>query len=266
VWFDSHCHLDFEAFETDRAATWARARAVGVTEAFIPGVSLEQWPNLVPLRSLLEGVRVGVGLHPYFLHQVTAQERRLALSVLPEWYARLGACAVGECGLDSGIAKRGGLGLDEQAAILEQHLAVARELSAPLVLHVVGAHGRALSQLERFGPFAAGGVLHSYSGPAELVTRYCRLGFRFGFAGGITRLQAKKTHVALAAVPLERLLIETDAPDQAPLGFAQAESAGRRNEPSALLVVAARVAELRRMELDELAQLTTRNARQLFGE
>lgn len=264
VWFDSHCHLDFEAFDADRARVWQRARDLGVTELFVPGVTPAQWVRLAGVRAQIPEARLGVGLHPYFLHELSSSERQRATAELPEWAERLGAQAIGECGLDGRWAKRG-VSLDEQVPVLAAQLTCARELRLPVVLHVVQAHGRALELLEAGGPLLAGGVLHSYSGAAELVERYCKLGLCFGFSGAVTRPNATKARAALRAVPLDRLLLETDAPDQPPSGFVASPEHPRRNEPGALPAIAALVAELRGLALDELARHTTHNARALFG-
>ncbi len=262
MWFDSHCHLDFPVFDADRDAVIARARQAGVERIFVPGVRPSQWQELPTLAQRYPETVVGVGLHPYFLHAMSPAERADALVRLPAEARRIGACAIGECGLDGRVAKRGGLGLDEQAEVLESHVATAAALDLPLVLHVVGAHGRALSLLQSRG-FNGRGVLHSYTGPAELVPRYAELGFHFGFAAAITRPNAKKPQAALRAVPMDRLLLETDAPDQVPTGF-RATTDGR-NEPSGLIVVARAVARLREIDVPELAALTTDNARRLYG-
>lgn len=262
MWFDSHCHLDFPEFDPDRTEVWQRARTGGVTQSFVPGVSPAQWERLGALRRALPGACVGIGLHPYFLARLSATEREAALDDLPRNYARVGATAIGECGLHRPGAGQSGLTLPLQLEVLERHLVVARELVAPLVLHVVGAHGAALDLLERFGRFPAGGVLHSYSGPAELVSRYARLGFSFGFSGGVCRARARKAHEAVRAVPLDRLLLETDAPDQPPPAV---RARGReRTEPVDLLLVAEAVARLRDLSLEALSAATTRNAAALF--
>lgn len=263
MWFDSHCHLDFPAFDPDRAEVMARARAAQVEAVFVPGVRRTQWPRLLSLREQHPGVCVGVGLHPSFVHELSEQQTQDALDELPQWHRRVGAVAIGECGLDARSAKSGGADLDRQQRVFEAHIEIARRLEVPLVLHVVHAHGRALDVLERCKP--PGGVLHSYSGPAELVPRYAALGLHFGFCGMVTRPRAKKVRAALCVVPAERLLIETDAPDQSPHDFSGSGPDPRRNEPAAVLRVAATMAQLRGVPQEELAELTTRNARALYG-
>jgi TatD DNase family protein len=263
MWFDSHCHLDFDAFDGDREDVWARACAAGVTQVFVPGATPAQWAGLGALKARFSGVHVGVGLHPYFLHEVGEQECERALERLPAEYARLGASAVGECGLDGRPEKVEHTPLERQVAVLERHLVLARELAAPLVVHVVHAHGVAVRLFEKFGPLPAGGVLHSYSGSAAFVPRYARLGFSFGFSAAVCRTGARKVLEAVRAVRDDRLLLETDAPDQ--LSPALRHAGAVRNEPTALLDVAKVVSECRGVSLAHLAALTTANAERLFS-
>lgn len=265
-YFDSHCHLDFAAFDPDRGAVWEQAQKHGVRALFVPGIRLEQWSALPELKRQIPTLCFGVGLHPYFLHEQSAAARAVCLQQLAERASALGAAAIGECGLDARVPERGGLALSEQETILNAQLDVARSLHLPVVLHVVGAHGRALDLLERQGPLPAGGVLHAYSGSAELVPRYAALGLSFGFGGALTRPGARKVKAALAVVPRDRLLLETDAPDQAPVGFDGIQLGnGVRNEPAAITLIAHTVCEQLGIDAEDLARTTTNNALTLFA-
>jgi TatD DNase family protein len=182
---------------------------------------------------------------------------------------------VGECGLDGDVA-RGRFGravsLDRQRAVLDAHVEVARALGAPLVLHVWRAHGAMLAALARHGRAPLRGVVHSYSGPAELVPAYVALGLHLSFAAAVTRPTARRPLAAARAVPAHRLLVETDAPAQVATGAcARAPAAEReavvppRGEPADLPRIAAALAVARGESLDALARRTTANARELFG-
>lgn len=256
MWFDSHCHLDFEAFDADREAVVGRARAVGIAHVLVPGVSPDQWRRLRELRQRCPEVCVAVGLHPWFIHEVEALDD--ALASLDAACEAAEAVAIGETGLDSLVAKRGGASLELQRRAFERHVLVAKEKQLPLILHIVRAHGAALTLLERMGPLP-GGVLHSYSGSAELVPRYARLGLSFGLSGAVTRPGVRRLREAAAVIPDEHLLLETDAPDQAPEGWTRS-----RNEPSALVDVAREVARLRNTEEKTLLDRASANARRLF--
>jgi TatD DNase family protein len=255
--FDSHCHLDFGVFDADRAQVLDRARLAGVERLFVPGVTPDQWSRLGALQARHPEVALGVGLHPYFLHQLSSLELKSALRAIPTWCDRLSAVAVGECGLDANTARRGGAPLQLQCDVLLRHLQWANALKLPVVLHVVRAHGRLL-ELLRGCPPVMGGVLHSYSGSVEMVGDYAALGLYFGFGGAVTRSGARRAREALIAVPEERLLLETDAPDQSPQGWAS------RNEPATTALVAREAAQLTGMDLKELALLTSRNAARLY--
>ncbi|MBM4389639.1 MAG: TatD family hydrolase [Deltaproteobacteria bacterium] len=230
---DTHVHLDAAAFDGDRAEVMARARAAGVDEFIVPGVRASSWARLREL-SRQHGWRFAVGTHPHAL--VHGRE-------VPEDID--GACAVGECGLDGGVP----VDMDEQARVLEAHLGRARDARLPVILHCWRAHDRLPALLRRHGRVR--GVLHSYSGGPDLVDVYVRLGLHLSFAGAVTRPGARKPVEALRRVPAERILVETDAPDQGP--------GPGRNEPRFLVDVATAVSRVRPdADLDA-------NARALFG-
>jgi TatD DNase family protein len=202
----------------------------------------------------------GVGIHPWYVHEVPVDERERALAGLAEAARSLDAVAIGECGLDAKMAKSGGAALSLQEEVLAVHLRVAREVGLPIILHCVGAHARLLALLEREGPLAAGGVLHSYSGSRELIRDYLRFNLSFSFAGIVTRSNARRPREALKAVPLERLLVESDGPDQAAQGITPA-----RAEPAHVALVLRAAAEIRDQPFNLLAETTAKNARQLFA-
>jgi TatD DNase family protein len=205
-------------------------------------------------------IHCGVGLHPWYLHELTEAERSRALAELPERARAYGAVAIGECGLDAPKAKQGGAPMLLQQRVLEAHLDAADALGLPVILHCVHAHQLLLELLERRGLLRAGGVMHSYSGSAELVPRYEKLGLFFSFAGIVTRPNAKRPRRALAAVPRSRLLFESDGPDQAPQ-----HAPSRRSEPAYLGQILEAAAEVR-TETREVLEATSRdNARKLFS-
>ena len=258
--FDSHCHLDAEEYDDKREAVLARARAAGVTRIMVPGYEPREWARLKPLCEAHAGIVCAVGLHPLYLHELTERARAEALEALPRWLDETGAVAVGECGLDALVARKGGADLETQSAVVEAHLALARERDLPIILHCVKAHGRMLELLERHGPLPRGGVMHAYGGPPDLVPRYRKLGLSFSFGGIVTYDNAKRPRAAVCAVPREALLLETDGPSQVPNG------AGRgRSEPADVAQVATVIAALRGEPREAIVQATTENARALFG-
>jgi TatD DNase family protein len=253
--FDSHCHLDAEEYDHDRAGVLQRAFAAGVSGIMVPGYCPAEWPRLLELDARCV---TGVGLHPLYVHELSAEARGEALRALPRWLRDTHAKAVGECGLDLPVSKRGGADLALQSEVVRAHLALARELKLPIILHCVRAHARMLALLREFGPTP--GVMHAYGGPAELVREYMQLGMSFSFGGILTHDNAKKPRQALLAVPRDRLLVETDGPSQVPHGVQRA-----RSEPADIARVLATMARLRGEPEAELARATEANARALFA-
>lgn len=260
--FDAHCHLDLPAFDGDRDAVWARAVAAGVTQALIPAVRPADWPRA--LASHLPGARwVALGVHPYALPDLDDGALRDALDALPGAVRarRDAVVAVGECGLD-GALDPSRAPLARQRGALAAHVEVARSLDLPLVLHVRNAHQDALEVLGAQPLPSRPGMVHSFSGGADLARRYLALGLSLSFGGAVTREGARRPVASLRATPRARLLLETDAPDQLPAGI---ERGSRRCEPADLAAVLARAASLLGQPVEDLARDTSRNARALFA-
>lgn len=255
---DTHNHLDLAAFETDRDAVLDRARSAGITGHLVAGIDPAGWIRQRALAASHPGIRWTAGLHPQVAAGMTTDAIDEALRGLPAQFdGPHAACGVGETGLDRLFVDPDTL--DAQIHAFRAQLAFARARDMPLVLHIVRAHGKALEILKRDGLPAVGGAMHSFSGNAELARQYVKLGLHIGFVGAVCRDNARKLHAAAAAVPAERLLIETDAPDQRPPGRPQ------RNEPAALIHVAEAVARIRGCSAGEILEWSTRNAEALFG-
>lgn len=257
--FDSHCHLDFETFDADRTQVLQRAVEAGVDRVFVPGVAPRQWQRAAELSREHSAVCSGVGLHPWWLAELEKAEVDEALGSLPVQATKLGAVAIGECGLDGLLAKRRGVPMERQRLVLERHLEVARDVGLPLVLHAVRAHGPLLECLKRFGRAEGAGVLHSFGGPADMVRPYAELGWSFSFSGAVTHVRASKARAALREVPVDRLLVESDGPDQPAAGV------GERSEPAHVIRVLEVASELRGVGVQQLAVQSADNARRLFG-
>lgn len=260
--FDAHCHLDLAAFDGDRDAVWARARAAGVRRALVPAVSPEGWTRV--LATALAGERwAALGVHPFALLERSEHALRDALDALPSVVAahRDLVVAVGECGLDATLdPSRAPMSL--QRAVLAAQLQTAVTLGLPVVLHVRGAHREAIEVIAAQGVTSLRGVVHSYSGGVDLVPRYLSLGLHLGFGGAVTRPSARRPAASLRATPADRLLLETDAPDQLPAGLLRPS---RRCEPADLAVILGHAAALRGVSPVALATHTEANARALFG-
>jgi len=253
--FDTHVHLEHPALGAPRL-TWERARAAGVDRLLAVGVGPATWSETVAAADVI-GVDVALGIHPELVPELDDATLDAALAALPARLVDARAIAVGECGLDGPSGD-----LDRQIAVLRAHLRIARELSLPVCLHVFRVQERALAVVREAGPLPAGGVVHSYSGSAELVRNWARLGFSFAFGGALTRSNARRPQLAARAVPDELLLAETDAPFQ-PAGEDARDRA--HGEPADLPLVLAAIAAARGVDPATIVALTDANAQRLFG-
>lgn len=248
---DTHCHLDVPAFDADRPEVLARARAAGVTGIVVPAIRPRTWQALVELGRTHRELRIALGIHPQVVPDLEPDER-LDADAIARAVADAGACAVGECGLDGATGER-----ELQEQLLRAHVRAARVVGKPLVIHVLRAHDTAAKILREERAFEVGGVMHSYSGGADLVAVYRDLGLHFSFAGPVTYPNARKPIEAARLVPDELLLAETDAPDQS--------SRGGRSEPAYVADVIAALATARGTSVEKIAELTENNACRLFG-
>jgi TatD DNase family protein len=248
---DTHCHLDDGAFDRDRADVIARARAAGVAWQVVPAIDAAGWPKLREVCRAGPGLLPAYGLHPMLL----ARHRPEHLGELREWLARERPAAVGECGLDYFVE---GLDRDAQSACFEGQLRLAREFELPVVVHARRAVDAVIAALRRIGGLR--GVVHSFSGSEEQATQLWKLGFLLGLGGPVTYERARRLRRLAATMPIEHLLLETDAPDQP-----DAAIRGQRNEPARIAVVLDCIASLRGESPDAIASATTANAARLFG-
>jgi TatD DNase family protein len=248
--YDSHCHLDAPEFDPDRPAVVARARAAGVQWQLVPAVSRAAWPALRDACALDDGLLPAYGLHPMYLDQ----HRDEHLDDLAGWLATERPAAVGECGLDYFVE---GLDPERQRHFFQAQLDLARDFDLPVVLHARRAVDEVITRLRRTGGLR--GVVHSWSGSEEQARQLYDLGFHLGIGGPVTFERAQRLRRTVASMPLEFLLLETDAPDQPGAGHR-----GERNEPAYLPEVLAVVAALRDESPEAIAAATTANARRLF--
>lgn len=251
--FDTHCHLDVAAFDEDRDAVIARARAVGVTRFLNPAYDLSSSRRAIALAQAHPDIVAAVGVHPNdaadFGETHLAELRMLAC--MP------GVVAIGEIGLDYHWQTTP---RDQQAEAFVAQLALARELNLPVIVHCRDAYDDALALLREHGQGLPGLVMHAFSGRMEHLRAALALGFYIGVGGPITYPKAHSLRDVVKAAPLERVVIETDAPYLAPQSHR-----GRRNEPAYVLEVAHKVAELHGISTRDIGQITADNGRQLFG-
>lgn len=248
---DSHSHFDAAEFDADRAAVHARALDAGVDTQVVPAVAAAGWPGLKQVCAAFPGLHPAYGLHPMYL----ADHAPTHLGALRDWLARESAVAVGECGLDHYLP---GLDPARQRELFAGQLCLAREFDLPVIVHARHAVDEVIALLRRHAPLR--GVVHSFAGSAEQARQLWNMGFLIGLGGPITYERARRLRALAATMPLEYLLLETDAPDQ-PL----ASHRGQRNEPAHLVEVAQVVAQLRGIDVFEVAAATRSNAQRLFA-
>jgi TatD DNase family protein len=248
---DSHCHLDVTEFDRDRDAVVARAAAAGVVAQVLPAIQASTFDALADLCRGRRDLFAAYGLHPVYLDQHRDSDIALVRSTIE----REGAVAVGECGLDFYVEA---LDLDRQRALFDAHLQLAKDLDLPLIVHARHAVDETLLRIRRVGGLR--GVVHSFGGSEEQARQAFAMGWHIGLGGPLTYERAKRLRRIVADMPMEHLLLESDAPDQP-----NATGRGARNEPAAIVEVARVVAELRGIDIAEVAAATTANARRLFG-
>lgn len=250
VLVDTHCHLDAAEFDHDRDAVIARARQAGVARQVVPAVDAAGWPKLREVCSPGTGLHPAYGLHPMYL----SAHRDEHLSWLREWIERERPVAVGECGLDYFIEE---LDRDTQSRYFEAQLRIAHDFDLPVIVHARRAVDAVIAAIRKVGKLR--GVVHSYSGSVEQAQQLWNLGFLIGLGGPVTYDRANRLRKLAAAMPIEYLLLETDAPDQPDAGIR-----GQRNEPARLTDVLTVIAQLRGEEAAAIAAATTANAERLF--
>lgn len=248
---DSHCHLDAGEFDADRDAVIRRARDAGVLHQIIPAVEAAGWPALRAMCRGQPDLHPAYGLHPMYL----AQHREAHLSQLREWLERERPVAVGECGLDYFVE---GLDAATQQHYFEAQLRLAREFDLPVIVHARRAVDAVIAAIRRVGGLR--GVVHSFSGSPEQARQLWNHGFLIGLGGPVTYERARRLRGLAATMPLDHLLLETDAPDQPDAGIR-----GQRNEPARVSVICRTIAQLRGESEDAIAAATRTNAARLFA-
>ncbi len=261
---DTHCHLNMPPLSEDLSGVLARSLAKDVGRIIIPAYDISSWD---PIISMANSERPGqpvlfpaIGVHPWAAGEITnfkdfQDTLHGALANAPE------VIAIGEIGLDTKVpasSQQPAPSLDFQRAVLATQLEVAVAYDLPVILHYRGAFEELLSALK---PHAGKikGVLHAYSRGTDLAQRFIDVGLHIAFGGGVTRDRALKARQAAAALPLEKLLLETDAPSIGLDGVLP-----QNTEPCHVADIARALAEIRGETVDTIAEVTTNNAQKLF--
>ena len=253
---DTHTHLDFPDFDSDRREVLAHSRELGVRRMVVLGVYQQNWQRLWDLVQADEGLFAAFGLHPVYLEN----HRPADLTELGDWLTRLRGhrqlCAVGEIGLDYFLEA---LDRERQQRLFEDQLRLAMDFQLPALLHVRRSHAAVIATLKRLR-LPRGGIIHAFAGSLEEAREYIKLGYKLGLGGAATWPQALRMHKVLPQLPLDAVVLETDAPDMAPAMFP-----GKRNSPEHLPDICRALAERMGIEPLLLAQASTRNAGELFN-
>lgn len=248
---DSHAHLDAPAFDTDRAETMQRALDAGVEQMMIPGIDAANWPRIHALcQSQPDHLFPAWGWHPLYL----SEPAPAGIDALRAWCATHPAKAIGEIGLDFHIDLPAP---SLQRDYFEQQLELAVQRDLPVIVHARQALEETILTLRRYP--GVRGVVHSFSGSEQQARQLWQIGFHLGIGGPVTYERAQRLRRIVAGMPIEFLLLESDAPDQP-----DASRRGQRNEPACVVDVLRCVAALRGEAEYAIAATTAANTRRLF--
>lgn len=250
---DSHCHLDFADFDADRAELLARARSNGVQTMVTISTRIKKFPQIKAIAESDADIWCSVGTHPHNAHEEpdTTVEELIALAQHPK------CVAIGEAGLDYHYDKSP---RDVADRVFRTHIAAARQTGLPLVIHARDADEDMIAVLrDEMGKGAFPALLHCFSSGAELARVGVELGLMVSFSGILTFKNSEDIRAIARSVPLERLLVETDAPYLAPPPYR-----GKRNEPAYVAETAKVLADVKGVSADEMARITTDNFFRVF--
>lgn len=247
--FDSHCHLDLEPLGSDLSKYVAEASAAGVGGFVVPGVHPDGWPRMAAVAAEYPQVLPAFGIHP--MHAETVNDQTLGR--LRELAGQ--SVAIGETGLDPAYA----VSLGQQERAFREQIRLAVTCGLPLLIHCRKVFQRLLAIMREEGADRVGGIMHAYSGSVEMARDFIKLGFVISISGTVTWDNAVKPLRVAREIPLEHLVLETDAPDMTPQRYR-----GRFNRPAWLLETAHKVAEVRGISLDEVGRVTTGTVRKIL--
>ena len=249
--FDTHAHMDDEAFNTDREALLASLPEQGLTLVMNPGCSLASSRNASLLAEKYDYIYAAAGSHPDVADEVNedilAEYRRLVT-------ANPKIRAIGEIGLDYHYED---IPREIQLRAFRAQMALAKELNLPVIVHERDAHEDGMKVVDEFPEVT--GVFHCYSGSAEMAKELVKRGWYIGFTGVLTFKNARKAVEVAKAIPLDRIVLETDCPYMSPEPFR-----GKRNDPGKLYRMAEKLAEIRGLTVEEIHAITVENGKRLY--
>ena len=249
---DTHAHLDLPEFNGDLDDAIQRAQKAGIEKIITVGIGIRECKKALKIADSYPFIYAAVGIHPHNAKELDLK----ALEFLESHSVNRKVVAIGEMGLDfyRNLSPK-----EDQIRCFRAQLDLANSLKLPVIIHDREAHQETLSVLREENGARAGGVVHCFSGDIKMAYSCMDMGLYISIPGTITFKNAKTVHDVVKKVPLESLLIETDAPFLAPVPYR-----GKRNEPAYVKMVAEKIADIKKVPLDEVARTTTLNAKKLF--
>ncbi len=247
---DTHCHLDFSDFDHDRNEIITNSRANGVDTFILPSVARDNWAAVKKLAEDYPEIQPAYGLHPCFLDRHSVND----LQQLDQWLIEHPALAIGESGLDY---RDKNVDRKLQQTLFSGQLALAEKYQLPIIIHAVKALADVITMVKEYPKVR--GVLHSFSGSIEQADILYKHGFFFGVGGPVSWKNTRKVKKMVAKLPLDAIVLESDAPDQPPENYR-----GLRNQPDWIVDVVEEIAKLHSLSTTEVAKFTTANAQRLF--
>ncbi len=248
---DVHCHLESEHFAGKLDSIIENAKGVGVTALITCAIVPDEWELSQKLSKNFKEVFFALGVHPWYIAESYHNELYRLTHIQDDKY-----CAIGEIGLDA----KTHIDMQLQKKFFEDQIAIANEVYKPVIVHCRGAFNELIASLKRVGAPKAGGVIHSYSGNLDITKQLIPFGFYFSFGGAVTFRNSKKKLEVLRYIYPDYLLLETDSPDIPPV-----EKSGEINVPENIVYVLKAIHELIEKPQEEIAGVTTSNAKKLFN-
>ena len=250
---DTHIHLYAEEYDPVRSKLLEEAATAGVTRYFLPNIDRESIPGMLRLEQEFPGRCFPMmGLHPCYVKENWETE----LALVEEWWSKREFCAVGEIGIDLYWDKTF---VEEQKEVFRRQLRLARQHKRPVVIHCRESYQEILSVLNEQPALNPPGIFHCFTGTADQAREVIGLGFCIGI-GGVVTYKKSGLDAVVSEIPLEHIVLETDAPYLAPVPHR-----GKRNLPAYLRLVAEKVADIKGLSLVEVARVTTDNSKRIFG-
>lgn len=247
---DTHCHLDFEIFDSDRQQVLEHANNNGISDIIIPATQKNNWETIKDICAHDKNLHACYGLHPYWTDSHTDED----IDSLNQWASIENCVGIGECGLDY---REGQADRQNQLTLFEAQLRIATENHLPIVIHSINATEDIINLIKKYP--GCTGKMHSYTGSYQQAQQLIDLGFYISFGGTITYEMASKHRYTASNIPLNTIMIESNAPDQPDCAHKN-----ERNEPAYLVNIFECLSELREEDSAAIAQQTTLNAKHLF--